>query len=107
MSFFKPSLSVEITALNEISQVTLVRYQIDPQKPAPGDAMTVRVTVSNTGNKVASRVLLRLAGDKNILLSGEQGDSFPLGDIQPSGSVTLDLPMIIDPAAAAGHRRSP
>ena len=103
----KANLSVEITALNEISQVTLVRYQIEPEKPAPGDPVTVHITVSNTGNKLASRVLLRIAGDKNIMLAGDQGDSFPLGDIEPNGIVTVDLPMLVSPAAEAGPQSQP
>ncbi|MEO8395322.1 MAG: hypothetical protein ABI700_20170 [Chloroflexota bacterium] len=103
----KANLSVGVVAVNEISQVTLTRYQIDPQTPAPGDAVTVHVTVSNTGNKTASRVLLRVSGDKNILLAGEQGDSFPLGDIEPNGNVSVDLPMLVNPAAEAGPQSQP
>ena len=98
----KADLSVEIAAVNEAPQVTMVRYQIDPAPAAPGEPVTLHLTVANTGNRPAAQVLIRIGGDKNILLAGEQGDSFPLGALQPGQIVTIDLPMVVDTAAEAG-----
>ncbi len=98
----KADLSVEIAPLNEVAQVSLVGYAIDPQIPEPGALVTVHVSVSNTGNETASRALLRINGDTNVLLAGRQGDSFPLSDIEPGGTVSVDLPMVINPGAEAG-----
>lgn len=103
----KADLSVIVTASNEISQVTLVRYEFEPATAIPGEPLTVRVLVSNTGNRVASRVILRITGENSILLAGSQGDSFPLGDIEPGEQVTAELPMIVNPAAEAGPRAQP
>ncbi len=103
----KADLSVTVAASEEISQVTLVRYEFEPQTAIPGEPVTVRISVSNTGNRLASRVLLRVAGENSILLAGAQGDSFPLGDIAPGEGVTAELPMIVNPAAEAGPQSQP
>jgi hypothetical protein len=95
-------LGVEISALNEVAQVTMTGYSVEPQSPAPGTRVTVHVALSNTGNKAASRVLLRIAGEDSVLLAGQQGDSRPLGDIPPGGTVEIDLPMVVNPEAEAG-----
>lgn len=98
------NLSVNVSALNEVSQVTLVRYEFEPATAIPGEPLTVRAVVSNTGNRAASRVMLRITGEDSLLLAGQQGDSFPLGDIEPGAQVTAELPMIVNPAAEAGPR---
>ncbi|MEP7291014.1 MAG: NEW3 domain-containing protein [Chloroflexota bacterium] len=103
----KADLSVNVAARNDISQVTLVRYEFEPTTAVPGEPLTVRVSVSNTGNRAASRVLLRISGENGILLAGQQGDSFPLGDIAPGASVTADVPMIVNPSAEAGPQAQP
>ena len=103
----KADLGVEISALNEVVQITLTGYGVEPQTPAPGAPVTVHVSMTNTGNKTASRVLLQIAGENSILLAGSQGDSQPLGDIAPGDTVEIDLPMIVDPAAESGPQSQP
>lgn len=103
----KADLAVEIAALNEMAQVTLVRYVVEPALAVPGAPVTIRVTVSNSGNATAAHVLLRIAGEKNVLLAGEQGDSFPIGDIAAGQSVTVDLPLVVNPEADAGPQSQP
>ncbi len=100
-------LGVEISALNEVAQMTLTGYSVEPQTPAPGAPVTVHISMTNTGNKIASRVLLRIAGENSILLAGGQGDSRPLGDIAPGDTVEIDLPMVVDPAAESGPQSQP
>ncbi len=100
-------LGVEISALNEVAQMTLTSYSVEPQTPAPGTQVTVHASMTNTGNKIASRVLLRVAGENSILLAGGQGDSRPLGDIAPGDSAEIDLPMIVNPAAESGPQSQP
>lgn len=103
----KANLSVAVSALEEISQVTLVRYEFEPRLAVPGEPVIVRVSVSNSGNRTAQRVLLRISGENSTLLAGEQGDSFPLGDIAPGQGITAELPMIVNPAAEAGPQSQP
>jgi hypothetical protein len=63
--------------------------------------------VINAGNKVASQVLLRFAGTDSILLPGPQGDSLPLGDLQPGTSVDITLQLVVSSAAEEGPRMQP
>ncbi|MFN8451984.1 MAG: hypothetical protein U0521_26175 [Anaerolineae bacterium] len=100
-------LGVEISALNEVAQMTLTGYSVEPQMPAPGAQVIVHVSMTNTGNKTASRVLLRIAGEDDILLAGSQGDSRPLGDIAPGDTVDVDLPMVVNPSAESGPQSQP
>lgn len=95
------SLTVNVQKVDEASQVTLARYQVNPNPALPGESVTVSVLVVNSGNEIARQVLLQMSVDA-VLLAGPQGDSFPLGDIAPGGSAGLDMPLIVGASAKAG-----
>ncbi|HEX3051855.1 MAG TPA: hypothetical protein VHP83_14445 [Aggregatilineaceae bacterium] len=61
----------------------------------------------NTGNAVAAQVLMRIAGDNSILLSGSQGDSLPLGDLQPGASAEISLELVVSSTAKDGAQGQP
>jgi hypothetical protein len=97
------ALTVNVQKVDEASQVTLARYMANPNPALPGEAVTVTVLVTNSGNETASQVLLQMSTSADsILLAGPQGDSFPLGDIAPGGSASLDLPLIVGASAKDG-----
>jgi hypothetical protein len=101
------SLSVSIIELNEAPQMTLARYNLSPNPAQPGQPITITVLVTNTGNLTASQVLLRITGSDNLLLAGGEGDSFPLGDLTPGSSVSVDLPMVVSTTATSGPQSQP
>jgi uncharacterized repeat protein (TIGR01451 family) len=103
----KATLTVNVRQVAEASQVTLARYMIEPNPVVPGDAALVTVLVTNTGNDTAAQVLLRIATDGGVLLAGPQGDSFPLGDIPPGGSVSRELPLMVSSTAKTGPQPQP
>lgn len=101
------TLSVMVLDYAEASQVTLSRYQVNPNPVIPGQPVTVDVLVMNSGNETATQALLRVSTAEGILLAGPQGDSFPLGDIPAGGSAGLQLPLIVGPEAEKGPRSQP
>jgi len=103
----KATLSVTISELAEASQVVLSNYTIDPDPVLPGQKVTVTGTITNTGNAVAAQVLMRIAGDNSILLSGSQGDSLPLGDLQPGASADISLELVVSSSAKDGAQGQP
>lgn len=95
------SIPVTILVVPEASQVTLSRYLVNPSPAKPGEPVTVTVLLTNTGNEAASQVLFRV--DHNgVLLAGPQGDSFPMGDIAPGASASVELPLVVSTDAKAG-----
>lgn len=86
----------------ETSQIVLIRYSVEPNPVVPGEAVMIRALFKNTGNAVASQVLLRVNGSDNVLLAGPEGDSFSLGDLHPGHIVARDLQLVVSPAAEAG-----
>jgi hypothetical protein len=84
----------------------LSRYQYNPDPVVPGEPATVTITVNNTGNTPAQQALIRVSGE-GVLLAGPQGDSFPLSDLMPGASATLELPLITKPDAKAGPQSQP
>ena len=103
----KATLSVNVLAIDEASQVTLARYMTDPNPVIPGEPVTMTVLVTNTGNRTASQVLLRIGGENSVLLAGPQGDSFPLGDLAPGASSSVDLPLMVRRDADPGPQSQP
>lgn len=105
----KSTLTVNVQTVDEASQVTLARYMVNPNPALPGDRVTVTVLVTNTGNQTARQVLLRVAttSSEGVLLAGPQGDSFPLGDLAPGVSASVDLPLVVSSAAKAGPQAQP
>lgn len=97
----KASLSVTVQQVNESPQITLSRYQFEPNPATPGEPLTVTTLITNTGSRTASQTLLRIAAE-GILLPGTQGDSFPLGELAPGASVAVELPLVVSREAKPG-----
>jgi hypothetical protein len=98
----KGTLSVNVEAVAQASQVTLARYMVDPNPVIPGKPVKVTLLLTNTGNQIAGQVLVRIASDGSILLAGPQGDSFPVGDMSPGQSASVEIPMIVSSSAKSG-----
>jgi uncharacterized repeat protein (TIGR01451 family) len=96
----KGSLTVDIDAVSSASQITMSRYLVDPNPVVPGEPVKVTILLSNTGNQTAGQVLIQM-GD-GILLAGPQGNSFPVGDMEPGTSQSMDLPLIVSTGAKSG-----
>jgi hypothetical protein len=94
-----PTVNVETVQLS--SQVTLSRYLVDPNPVVPGEPVKITVLLTNTGNETAAQVLVTASND-GVLLAGPQGNSFPLGDIEPGLSASVEMPLIVSGAAKAG-----
>ncbi len=97
----KGSLTVNVTAVPQASQITLARYQFNPSPVIPGDPVTVTILLTNSGNETASQVLVTIPTD-GILLAGAEGNSFPVGDIKAGASVSVDMPLIVSSTAKSG-----
>lgn len=98
----KTTLSVNVSAVTETSQVILAQYTVDPKPVKPGLPVSVTVFVSNLGNRPAYQVLLRVSGTDSVLLAGQQGDTFAIGDLDPQETVSMTLPLIVNSAAKPG-----
>lgn len=98
----KATLSVNVEETAESSQVVMSSYEVEPNPVEPGKLVMVIANLTNTGNKTALQVLLRVSGTENILLAGAQGDSFPIGDLEPGETIALELPLVVKPDAKAG-----
>lgn len=103
----KAALSVSIDRVTAAPLITLSSYTFDPDPVQPGKPVTVTVEITNSGSDAALQGLMRITGDANVLLAGPQGDSFPLGDIPPNGSVRRQLTMIVSTTAKAGPQPQP
>lgn len=97
----KGSLTVNVTAVPQASQITLARYQFNPSPVVPGQPVTVTILLTNSGNETASQVLVSIPTD-GILLAGAQGNSFPVGDIKAGASASVDMPLIVSSTAKSG-----
>ncbi len=103
----KATLSVNVEEAGESSQVVMSGYSVEPNPVEPGKPVTMTVNVTNSGNKKALQVLLRVSGSDNILLAGSKGDSFPIGDLDAGASIELELPLIVRPDAKSGPQSQP
>ncbi|MEZ4671009.1 MAG: IPT/TIG domain-containing protein [Anaerolineae bacterium] len=95
------ALTVRVDASPQASQITLSRYQFNPNPVVPGEATTVTILLTNSGNETASQVLASVGAD-GILLAGPQGNSFPIGDIPAGASASIDMPLVVSSSAKAG-----
>jgi hypothetical protein len=98
----KGTLTVNVDAVARTSQVTLSRYQVNPNPIVPGEPVIVTILVQNTGNATASQVLASVAAENAFLLAGSQGNSFPIGDIAAGASASVDMPLIVATNARSG-----
>jgi hypothetical protein len=100
-------LGVTVERIAEVSQVTIASYRVSPNPAAPGATVRVSVTVANTGNQIARQALIRVAGADGVLLAGPEGDTFPLGDLEPGARASRMLELVVDPDAQPGPRAQP
>ncbi|GIK64471.1 MAG: hypothetical protein BroJett018_22650 [Chloroflexota bacterium] len=103
----KASLSVNVEEAGESSQVVMSSYNAEPNPVEPGKSVIMAVHITNSGNKKALQVLLRVSGSENVLLAGPNGDSFPIGDLDAGESVELELPLVVRPDAKSGPQSQP
>lgn len=97
-------LGVTIERIAEVSQITIASYRVSPNPVVPGATVRIAITVANTGNQTARQALIRVAGTDSVLLAGPEGDTFPLGDIEPGERASRMLEMVVDPDAQPGPR---
>ncbi len=103
----KATLSVEVQKVTEAPQVLLVHYSADPSPVEPGKPIHLQVQVSNVGTDTAFQVLVRLPDKDNILLPGEEGDSFSVGTLAAGKKASVDLPLIVTSSAKDGFQTQP
>lgn len=101
------TLSVTVEEVSRAPQLTIARTMLDPNPVEPGQPVTLTLLVTNTGNRTASQVLIRVGGEGGVLLPGAQGDSAPLGDLEAGESESVQMPMIVSAGAEAGPRAQP
>jgi hypothetical protein len=101
------TLSVTVEEVSLAPQLTIARTMLDPNPVEPGQPVTLTLLVTNTGNKTASQVLVRVGGENGVLLPGAQGDSIPLGDLEAGESESVQVPMIVGTEAEAGPQAQP
>jgi hypothetical protein len=97
----RADLTVTISRVNELSQLTLARYMVDPSPVQPGETAHITALITNSGNAPATQVLLQLSSG-GLLLPGPQGDSFPLNNVLPGETLDVELPFIVRASAEAG-----
>jgi hypothetical protein len=98
----KGILSVNVRDVPQSSQITLARYLVDPNPVKPGKPAKVTVLLTNSGNETASQVLVRVTSEGGLLLAGPRGDSFPVGDLRPGASASVEMPLVVSVSAKAG-----
>jgi hypothetical protein len=96
-------LSVTILAEADYeSQVVLDSYQVTPSATLPGDTVNIQALFVNTGNDIASQVLVQLDTASTILIAGSEGNSFPIGDMQPGARAAIAMPLVVANDAPSG-----
>lgn len=101
------TFSVTVEALAQATQLVASGTSTTPNPARPGEPVTVALTITNTGTSIARQTLLRLTGTDGVLLAGAEGDSFPIGDLQPGESTTVTAEMIVRVDAKAGPQPQP
>jgi len=99
------SASLEIgAAARQSPQLILSGYHSEPEQPAPGEAFTLTLQLTNVGAGTASRVLARLGGDSGLepFIPLESGNVVAAPDVQPGETITLTQTLLMDGAAAGG-----
>jgi hypothetical protein len=87
----------------QASQVTVTGYRIAPDPVQPGQPATLTIEVTNSGTAPAVQALLRVNGGEGaVLLAGPSGDSFPLGDLAPGETKSIDALLTVSASAKAG-----
>lgn len=101
------NLSVTVLPAENQSKIVIDAYAIEPSLPEPGDPVTVRMTLMNSGNAVASQVSVRVTGAESILLPGANGDTYVVGTLQPDIRTPLQMTLVLRSTAEAGAQLQP
>lgn len=96
------SFTVNVEAVAVSTTLTVSDYFTAPDPVEPGAPVRVQVVVTNSGTVIAPQAVLRIGGTDSILLAGPQGDTFPLGDLDPGESVIVDANLVVRANATAG-----
>ena len=96
------SLTGEIEDLVQVSELTITRYDINPNPLQPGREANLTVVVTNTGSSRAQQAILRVPVGSGVLLGGREGNNFALGDFPPGFSFTITLPLFVESDASPG-----
>jgi hypothetical protein len=101
------SFSVNVEAVTTSTQLTISEYITEPDPVVPGSPVLVQIVVTNSGTVPAPQALLRISGADSVLLAGPQGDSFPLGNLAPGDSVSVNAELVVRADATAGPQAQP
>ncbi len=101
------SASVTIQKTPSTSLLTLMNYTITPSVVMPGELAKISIDVLNAGTSTALNVLIRFTGDGNVLQPGSKGDTFLVGNVFPSGRITVETEMLISQQAKSGSQIQP
>lgn len=101
------SLTGEVESVVEVSELTITRYDVNPNPLQPGQPVNLTVVVTNTGSSTAQQAVLRVPVGAGVLLAGIQGNNFPLGDFPPGFDFTITLPLFVQGDAAPGIQSQP
>lgn len=101
------SFSVNVEAVTTSTQLTVSEYITEPDPVIPGSPVLVQLVIENSGMVAAPQALLRISGAESVLLAGPQGDSFPLGDLAPGDSISVNAELIVRADANAGPQAQP
>lgn len=85
-----------------VAQVIMNDYTVSPTSALPGDAVSVKAVLTNTGSQTAKQVTIQLNDTNAILIAGTQGSTFTVGDLQPNASTTVIMPLVVANDAKAG-----
>lgn len=100
-------LSVSVSPSVNQSQIMIDGYTVDPTLVEPGKPAIVRLTITNYGDTTASQVALRVTGVDAVLLPNGQGDTFVVGDVQPTARLPLQMSLIVNSGAKNGAQIQP
>lgn len=101
------SFSVNVEAIASSTQLTISEYMTLPDPVEPGSPTKLQVVVTNSGSVVAPGALLKIGGAESVLFAGPQGDTFPLGDLAPGASVSINAELVVRANASAGPQQQP
>lgn len=101
------SASVTIQKTPASSLITLMNYTITPTAAIPGETARISAEVLNAGTSTALNALIRFTGEGDVLQPGSRGDTFLIGNIFPSGRMTVEMEMLVSQQAKSGSQIQP
>jgi len=101
------SVSVTIQKTPSASLLTLMNYTITPSVVTPGELAKISIDILNAGTSTALNALVRFTGEGDVLQPGSKGDTFLVGNIFPSGRITVETEMLVSQQAKSGSQIQP